>query len=969
MIQRKLADKLGIQADHVESKKGSSPSRKQDIKNEGAADLKKTMDKSGSVQHLDTESLRSSPTFHIPKPGKPTTSDHVRTRAATPRRQSMEGSPNYMKSTSSFDARRECSQVSSQTPQNIMIRKSMSPMKSNESRLSSGSVNKTVGGLARTSGLKVARTLIKTPSFKPARISTKKYPPSALCKDFDVRKPTCSTTLKDSKMPMYLELSAGATESEGTSAMKVCSYTYCSLNGHHHAPLPPLKSFLSTKRRMLKAQKAIKVGCLSPRRAKPLRERMVKIDAKQVILAEIPPAKAMDSDSRPITPCLHEKQTDFFVEIYSKIGDDDTARGEVSESLSSTALGSVIEFEENLEAKKGQDVVADATVHSVPGAQEDDILDCLRAQCSKDENSQPISQYGPSDFKAPEVESEEGHYYEPGLNDVTNLKPKVTDIYSGLNVKSISISDDNTNNSYEDILADEVQVGFYDERSVSSGAWSDDGDSDLDGSYHNKDLEEPYSTCDGNCESVETQVRENSISHSFEEFQAKSAEKSTVPEASTDEKDGTCEPVETQITENLISHLTEEFHATSVAKSKVPGASDEIPRLNFQLGSDAIACSTDVEEVFDLQGGKAAKQELVCQSLYQDFVEQDQDETHKNCNAAFNNMEVFELDSTGESTSSDDVLESFHTKTENEDAGKEDHEEMISRNDATDEMEQKEPLSVESFDGIQTSNSLRESEQEKPIADPTEGVEIKEKLLAAQHSVGSLPFELLEEMPDSIAVNKDHSKQTHVTIPSETNQSHADETLLYESNGVENHEYPEIGQYQLHTYEFKTSKNSDDQMQSGPAVLRATPNQNQEADTVEGEKRTETDAEETSIIEKSSGTTLKGDYMSNANRTSNEEMSQISKHLSWTFGSRKPDAESEDVRDFNPREPNFLPEEPELEPEKVDLRHQLMDERKNSEEWMVDYALRQAVTRLAPARSKKVILLVEAFEKVLPAPS
>ncbi|KAL1811695.1 hypothetical protein ACET3Z_021760 [Daucus carota] len=965
MVQRKLADKLGIQADHVESKKGSSPSRKLDTKNKGAADLKKTMEKSGSVQHLDTESLRSPPTFHIPKPGKPTTSDHVRTRAATPRRQSMEGSPNYMKSTSSFEARRECSQVSSQTPQNIMIRKSMSPMKSNESRLSSGSVNKTVGGLARTSGLKVARTLIKTPSFKPARVPTKKYSPSALCEDFDVRKPTCSTTLKDSKMPMYLELSAGATESEGTSAMKVCSYTYCSLNGHHHAPLPPLKSFLSTKRRMLKAQKAIKLGCLSPRRAKPLRERMVKIDAKQVIL-EIPPTKAMDSDSRLITPCLHEKQTDFFIEIYSKNGDDDPARREVSESLLSTALGSVIEFEVNLEAEKGRDVVAGAKVHSFTDAQEDDILECLSAQCNKDEESRPISQHGPSDFKASEVETEEGHHYEPGLSNVSNLKPKVTDFHNGLNVESISNSDDNTNNSYKDILTDEERVGFYDERSVSSGAWSDDGDSDLDSSYH-KDLEEPYSTCDGNCESVETQVRENSISHSFEEFQAASAEKNTIPEASTDEQDGSCESVETQVTENLIPHLTEDFQTTSVAK--VPEERDEIPRLDFELGSDAIKCKTDVEEVFDLQGGKAAKQELVCQSLYQDFVEQDQDETHKNCNAAFNSMEVFELDSTGESTSSDDVLESFLTKTENEDADKEGHEKMISRNDATDEMEQKEPLSVESFDGIRTSDSLRKNEQEKPIADPTECMEIKEKLLAAQHSVGSLPFEFLQEMPDSIAVNKDHSKQTDVTIPSETDQSHADITLLYESNGVKNHEYPEIGQDQLHTYEFRSSKISDDHMQSGLAVLRATPNQNQEADTVEGEKRTETEAEETSIIEKSSGATQKGHYMSNANRTSNEEMSQISKHLSWTAGSRKPDAESEDVRDFNPREPNFLPEEPGVDPEKVDLRHQLMDERKNSEEWMVDYALRQAVTKLAPARSKKVILLVEAFEKVLPAPS
>ncbi|KAK1369989.1 hypothetical protein POM88_036081 [Heracleum sosnowskyi] len=149
----------------------------------------------------------------------------------------LEGSPHYMKSTSSFDARRERSQVSSQAPRNVMIRKSMSPVKSNNFRHNS---------------------------------------------DFDVVKPTCSSTLKDSKMPMFLELSTGATESKGTSAMKVCPYTYCSLNGHHHDPQPPLKSFLSENRRMLKAQKGIKLGCLSERRPKPSQERKAK-NEKQAI--------------------------------------------------------------------------------------------------------------------------------------------------------------------------------------------------------------------------------------------------------------------------------------------------------------------------------------------------------------------------------------------------------------------------------------------------------------------------------------------------------------------------------------------------------------------------------------------------------------------------------------------------------------------------------------------------------------
>ncbi|PQQ10035.1 uncharacterized protein Pyn_06466 [Prunus yedoensis var. nudiflora] len=75
----------------------------------------------------------------------------------------------------------------------------------------------------------------------------------------------------------------------------------------------------------------------------------------------------------------------------------------------------------------------------------------------------------------------------------------------------------------------------------------------------------------------------------------------------------------------------------------------------------------------------------------------------------------------------------------------------------------------------------------------------------------------------------------------------------------------------------------------------------------------------------------------------------------------------ENVKKFNPQGPRYLPLEPDLEAEKVHLKHQNMDGRKNSEEWMLDYALQQAVSRLTPARKRKVSLLVEAFETVIPS--
>lgn len=77
---------------------------------------------------------------------------------------------------------------------------------------------------------------------------------------------------------------------------------------------------------------------------------------------------------------------------------------------------------------------------------------------------------------------------------------------------------------------------------------------------------------------------------------------------------------------------------------------------------------------------------------------------------------------------------------------------------------------------------------------------------------------------------------------------------------------------------------------------------------------------------------------------------------------------NEQLKKFNPRAPQYLDLEPDPEAEKVDLRHQMVDERKNAEEWMIDYALQQAVTKLAPARKRRVALLVEAFETVIPLP-
>lgn len=72
------------------------------------------------------------------------------------------------------------------------------------------------------------------------------------------------------------------------------------------------------------------------------------------------------------------------------------------------------------------------------------------------------------------------------------------------------------------------------------------------------------------------------------------------------------------------------------------------------------------------------------------------------------------------------------------------------------------------------------------------------------------------------------------------------------------------------------------------------------------------------------------------------------------------------VSNFNPREQRHLHLDPDVEHEKVNLKHQDMDERKSAEEYLLDYALQQVVSRLTPARKRKVHSLVEAFETITP---
>lgn len=74
----------------------------------------------------------------------------------------------------------------------------------------------------------------------------------------------------------------------------------------------------------------------------------------------------------------------------------------------------------------------------------------------------------------------------------------------------------------------------------------------------------------------------------------------------------------------------------------------------------------------------------------------------------------------------------------------------------------------------------------------------------------------------------------------------------------------------------------------------------------------------------------------------------------------------EKLKKINPRKPQYLSAVPTSENESIYIRHLRMKERKNTEEWMLDNALRQVISRQDPDQQRRVTQLVEAFEIFTP---
>ncbi|XXG41375.1 hypothetical protein AAC387_Pa01g1848 [Persea americana] len=992
MVQRKAVNKLGIRAEslnsHATSEKRSSALKPchqhPDSRNKGGGEIKKKMKKSRSFKSSDFESLRS-PMRRDQSQLKKLSVDVSYTAAQqkkTPYR-----SPNYMKPTSSSDARRESFQLQVSPPTII-------PDKSKNSRNS----NRLKPSLA--SSLKPMKVLMRKSSLRLVRSSMKKSCGVALYPNLDVSRSTCSSTLKDSKFPMYVDLHPGGTESEGTSVMKVCPYTYCSLNGHHHVPSPPLKHFLSARRRLLKTQKSMKLKGLPGDRTKEIDTGQMVFDGDPVILES-------GSAGSAISPVV-EVHTDFFVEIFAN------PRGEIAElvnygdarKICNGDDGPKIDFAEIPQVLK--EASSDDNDEKPPPAssestetkieeEDEDAKSQFDEPNSKTIDGDDLGQnsalstaemdvsmtFHEDDEFDQEEEAQDTDSLDYWIQEVqvelasecwieSNGSKETEVIWGGIG-KDASVSD------AIDMDWEEEEVPYAD-NGIDYSMFSDDGsvsvtahlpgnedpqdlacDSDDSVRTYEEETEETIvlqEACEEDTESILTlfggaaygcnDVKLDDRDESLEINEASDAsEESTVLHAEETERD----ILNSTINNTNVTPSDEEVFGNSTQSDQKSNPEYD---YDFFYEHASVKADTKVDlfptELRPLESDTETDQSAATGDNSSGFQHADTDPERPHPNELDDGSVLKGQTSETSESEMDHLVIAFYYSQEQV---------LQSADVVGDEAERKEG---NGSNGLLKIQNPEFSEPCQDIANENHTAEYINMETEVCLSEGSLSLENKSNQevidPDSFTPDQSIPPATQCTFDDRPGMHHMDKNrdsekdqakleycCISKSNCFE--ECDDTERYVSTTAEDCIVTDNEMQLEDKPMLSTEEPYVT--ADNIQIPEKYETIK---------AGT--------NANEPPLETCNNL-KGKPRKAGKR-PIENYEQLKKFNPRAPQYLDLEPDPEAEKVDLRHQMMDERKNAEEWMIDYALQQAVTKLAPARKRRVALLVEAFETVTPLP-
>ncbi|GJN14365.1 hypothetical protein PR202_gb01186 [Eleusine coracana subsp. coracana] len=917
---------------------------------------------------------------------------------------------------------------------------------------------------------------------------------------------TCSSTLKGARFPDALDLAPGATDAVGPAAMRVCPYTYCSLNGHAHAPAVPLRSFLASRRRLIKTQQSMKLKGVSAFRKKSGDKNLG--------------GGGTVSAAAKIAPLIDEEAVgDFFVEVYTgpRVSSDMSC-SDMSVDEMDDATVRKMEFlvfdrcgAEEDSVEKGEDLVfcgggeRDGRLGEKQGACGDSSSVCSDAVISRDFIEElPWMRYHGSEYDS----LDDGISEEQRLRDAEIDRAQISEVQEG---NSNERTSGRLGDEREQKPAEELEAN--DEENISSSVLGSEIAGEQEGVACRVEACEELDERDQN-NIVDALCHGEPFAGQGEEKFSDAVDESEIPDQEVAGTVGSSICEESCIAETLADQEGKDDESSMKSDDEwiTPDLGSEM-----EISEDTISNEGCGEDFSEEVTSKAVLAEDVFEqhdsvtdeNLVSDVFEQDGNPENPQSNAqkelGITTSEV------GPASEGSDIVynivdsmkdaqkEMVATELEESGTANESNPDNISSYfDAGARMEPKITTCMPNDASVESDVSLGIDGNAEYVTDGAMGPEITRCKLEDAYEEARIDQETVED-DDSVRVRddaqKDDSDMTEFKLEDASNdtltiqeaeQSDSSANISSDAQSESNHTTNELApgisedtenESKLTTCQsedvsvesgiskesdhdgysvdgsqnesvFMTSEsegaqeishlvkedegkgnNADSEKklentacESGGASER--PAMSQEADghvniidssdsaqkdmtiqkldasediqtaeessqlfnveipdpkndcTAEGlepqSMATEvtgmateiTDAKEPSvddICDAFNGMNLKGDVYFDLDESPTCPMNKL-----IISRRRRTPEEEEYMRGFNPRAPNFLPLELDPDAEKVDLRHQMVDERKNAEEWMIDYALRRAVTNLAPARKKKVELLVQAFETVLP---
>ncbi|CAN6485923.1 unnamed protein product [Victoria cruziana] len=854
-------------------------------------------------------------------------------KKSTSERKVKRRSPNYMNPTSSSDRKKE-------------ERLQVSTHKQTNDRIQSKPVSH-----ASKKNVKYMKSLSRLSSLKPRKPSMKTSGvPSYLVPD--VTRATCSSTLKDSKFPDYVELNPGSTESEGTSVLKVCPYTYCSLNGHCHKPSPPLKRFLSARRRSLKAQKNVKlgeaIGCkiknvINGKKKTDTALNLVPYLREEVDVISSP--RSLDSWDEQLSELLTgDWDDDFFVEIYANSIPDLTDFEEfgVMEHGCSDVPQSTNEKTDTKESTDGL-VVACEKVPSGFGQrtetedheesyESDSVVDnsCYEpslVDVEEDGNEQDQS----TDSSHEEAINASGGASEQIDSNREEKKPAPVENNSSIQTAMTSEVFTESNSSEDDFVSNNECQTTSSAPEITFGAAPSDKDIISYG------LEAPVDSCG--------------------EIAFPPAEDPNVFSENLKIGTGAAPSDQTSITKGGDSIIMEFLHTEEVEYIDNDG---EIARSDNGLPGEATLVA-DSNKTYESNKANSMEENL--------RDSKDVDVAEDRVGLDFPTLEEQSSDETR-----DDLAAGYGTiacAPNSDPAFPETNVEDQRRiNDAVDTPEVQVYNSVMVF---KEADNLCNVEKDADLHPPDS---MKGKYCQSVLDCQTFPVQENRSTTDG---ENCHSKVDKIQISQDANMNippvswNGSHIISSEECAGEKEKQASTikGSFEAGTTE--QSKHALHQNMEEPLLGAKTKHYVKDENAFTGKiggpilcRRTSL-REITNFDEKEHTEDMSkgGKFLMPERVLRLTRSCSVPKQLRRSRSKFVMEDKNE-VRMFNPRRPKFLPINPDPEREKVNLRHQMMDERKNAEEWMLDYALRKAVSRLAPSQRKKVTLLVAAFEAIMP---